>query len=143
MPVEVRLLKVGMTMTEGSVEEWYIADGDQVQKGEMLYRLETEKVNMDVDAEADGTVKHLVPAGTELGPGDVIGFVFRVGRDHSGRLTDSDSIARRRAGRRKEGSSASSSNSSAEAETRGWPAPSGLPRRTAAGRRTRCRPGGG
>ena len=76
MPVEVRLLKVGMTMTEGSVEEWYIADGDQVQKGEMLYRLETEKVNMDVDAEADGTVKHLVPAGTELGPGDVIGFVF-------------------------------------------------------------------
>ena len=76
MPVEVRLLKVGMTMTEGSVEEWYIADGDQVAKGEMLYRLETEKVNMDVDAEADGTVKHLASAGTELGPGDVIGFIF-------------------------------------------------------------------
>ena len=76
MPVEVRLLKVGMTMTEGSVEEWFIADGDPVEKGEMLYRLETEKVNMDVDAEADGTVKHLVSAGTELGPGDVIGFIF-------------------------------------------------------------------
>ena len=76
MPVEVRLLKVGMTMTEGSVEEWFIADGDQVEKGEMLYRLETEKVNMDVDAEAAGTVKHLVSAGTELGPGDVIGFIF-------------------------------------------------------------------
>ena len=76
MPVEVRLLKVGMTMTEGTVEEWFIADGDQVQKGEMLYRLETEKVNMDVDAEGDGTVKHLVSAGTELGPGDVIGFIF-------------------------------------------------------------------
>ena len=76
MPVEVRLLKVGMTMTEGTVEEWFIADGDQVKKGEMLYRLETEKVNMDVDAEADGTVKHLASAGTELGPGDVIGFIF-------------------------------------------------------------------
>ena len=76
MPVEVRLLKVGMTMTEGSVEEWLIADGDPVEKGEMLYRLETEKVNMDVDAEAAGTVKHLVSAGTELGPGDVIGFIF-------------------------------------------------------------------
>ena len=76
MPVEVRLLKVGMTMTEGNVEEWFIADGDPVQKGEMLYRLETEKVNMDVDAEADGTVKHLVSAGTELGPGEVIGFIF-------------------------------------------------------------------
>ncbi len=76
MPVEVRLLKVGMTMTEGNVEEWFIADGDPVEKGEMLYRLETEKVNMDVDAEAAGTVKHLVSAGTELGPGDVIGFIF-------------------------------------------------------------------
>ena len=76
MPVEVRLLKVGMTMTEGTVEEWFVADGDQVEKGEMLYRLETEKVNMDVDAEATGTVKHLVAAGTKLGPGDVIGFVF-------------------------------------------------------------------
>jgi pyruvate dehydrogenase E2 component (dihydrolipoamide acetyltransferase) len=76
MPVEVRLLKVGMTMTEGSVEEWFIADGDEVQKGEMLYRLETEKVNMDVDADASGTVKHRVAAGTELGPGEVIGFVF-------------------------------------------------------------------
>lgn len=76
MPVEVRLLKVGMTMTEGNVEEWFIADGDQVEKGEMLYRLETEKVNMDVDAEAAGTVKHLVSAGTELGPGEVIGFIF-------------------------------------------------------------------
>ena len=76
MPVEVRLLKVGMTMTQGSVEEWYIADGDEVQKGEMLYRLETEKVNMDVDAETTGIVKHRVAAGTELGPGEVIGFVF-------------------------------------------------------------------
>ena len=76
MPVEVRLLKVGMTMTEGSVEEWFIADGDEVQKGEMLYRLETEKVNMDVDADASGIVKHRVAAGTELGPGEVVGFIF-------------------------------------------------------------------
>ena len=76
MPVEVRLLKVGMTMTAGSVEEWFIADGDEVQKGEMLYRLETEKVNMDVDADASGIVKHRVAAGTELGPGEVVGFIF-------------------------------------------------------------------
>ena len=76
MPVEVRLLKVGMTMTEGSVEEWFIADGDEVRKGEMLYRLETEKVNMDVDADASGIVKHRVAAGTELGPGQVVGFIF-------------------------------------------------------------------
>jgi len=56
MPREIYLVKVGMTMTEGMVSEWFIADGAEVKKGEMLYALETEKVNLDVDAEADGTV---------------------------------------------------------------------------------------
>ena len=81
MPKEIYLLKVGMTMTEGLVSEWYIADGDQVKKGDMLYALETEKVNMDVDAEYDGTVKHLVPVGQAMEPGDVVGFIFEAGEE--------------------------------------------------------------
>ncbi len=79
MPKEIYLLKVGMTMTEGMVSEWYIADGQQVNKGEMLYALETEKVNMDVDAEFDGKVKHLVQVGEMMEPGDVVGFIFEDG----------------------------------------------------------------
>ncbi len=81
MPKEIYLLKVGMTMTEGMVSEWYIADGQQVNKGEMLYALETEKVNMDVDAEFDGKVKHLVQVGEMMKPGDVVGFIFEDGED--------------------------------------------------------------
>ena len=42
MATEVYLVKVGMNMTEGIVEEWYIADGGKVAEGEMLYRLESE-----------------------------------------------------------------------------------------------------
>ena len=76
MPSEIYLVKVGMTMEEGTVEEWYVADGDRVGAGEMLYRLETEKVNLDVDAETAGTVKHLVDAGTTCRPGDVVGFIY-------------------------------------------------------------------
>ena len=74
MATEIYLVKVGMSMTEGVVEEWYIADGDRVETGELLYRLETEKVNLDVDAEASGTVKHLVGEGITMAPGDVVGF---------------------------------------------------------------------
>ncbi len=81
MPREIYLLKVGMTMTEGMVSEWYIADGQQVNKGEMLYALETEKVNMDVDAEFDGKVKHLVQVGEMMEPGDVVGFIFEDGEE--------------------------------------------------------------
>lgn len=76
MPAEIYLVKVGMTMTEGAVEEWYVGDGESVDAGALLYRLETEKVNLDVDAETAGTVKHIAQPGVMLEPGDVIGFIF-------------------------------------------------------------------
>lgn len=76
MPTEIYLLKVGMNMTEGVVEEWYIEDGGSVATGELLYRLETEKVNMDIDAESTGVVKHLVGEGITLQPGDVVGYIY-------------------------------------------------------------------
>ena len=76
MPKEIYLVKVGMNMTEGVVEEWYIADGATVDKGELLYRLETEKVNLDVDAETSGIVKHVVAEGVTMKPGDVVGYIY-------------------------------------------------------------------
>lgn len=79
MPAEIYLVKVGMNMTEGIVEEWYIADGARVEKGQLLYRLETEKVNLDVDAETSGIVKHIVAEGVTKQPGDIVGYIFADG----------------------------------------------------------------
>lgn len=76
MPKEIYLVKVGMNMTEGVVEEWYIADGATVDQGELLYRLETEKVNLDVDAETSGIVKHVAGEGVTMKPGDVVGYIY-------------------------------------------------------------------
>jgi pyruvate dehydrogenase E2 component (dihydrolipoamide acetyltransferase) len=76
MPTEIYLVKVGMTMTEGMVEKWFIPDGAEVKTGELVYALETEKINLDVDAEADGTVKHLVEPGVMMAPGDVVGYIY-------------------------------------------------------------------
>lgn len=81
MPREIYLVKVGMSMTEGMVAEWYVPDGATVNKGELVYALETEKVNLDVDAEYDGTVKHLADVGVMLKPGDVVGYIFEAGED--------------------------------------------------------------
>jgi len=81
MPNEIYLTQVGMTMTEGVVAEWYVADGDEVKKGEMLFRLETEKVELEVDADDTGVVKHLFPAGTTREPGDVIGWIYAPGEE--------------------------------------------------------------
>jgi len=76
MANEIYLTRVGMTMTEGVVAEWYIADGEKVAKGELLYRLETEKVELEVDADDSGVVKHLVEAGVACEPGDVVGWIY-------------------------------------------------------------------
>jgi len=68
-----------MTMTEGMVSEWFIADGDEVKQGELLYALETEKINLDVDADASGVVRHSVETGVNLAPGDVVGYIYEPG----------------------------------------------------------------
>ena len=81
MATEIYLVKVGMSMTEGVVDEWYITDGARVEVGELLYRLETEKVNLDVDAEVAGTVKHVVAEGETKEPGDVVGYIFADGEE--------------------------------------------------------------
>ena len=81
MPKEIYLVKVGMSMTEGMVSEWFIPDGGEVKKGELVYALETEKVNLDVDAEYDGVVKHAVEVGVTLKPGDVVGHIYEAGEE--------------------------------------------------------------
>ena len=93
MPTEIYLLKVGMNMTEGVVEEWYIPDGGDVETGELLYRLETEKVNLDVDAESSGVVKHLVAEGITMQPGDVVGYIYAAGEVIPDELPTAESAA--------------------------------------------------
>ncbi len=96
MPAEIFLIKVGMNMTEGIVEEWYIADGAKVEQGQLLYRLETEKVNLDVDAESSGTVKHAVAEGVTMKPGDVVGYIYAEGEaipDNAGSSAPAAAVA--------------------------------------------------
>lgn len=79
MATEVRLVKAGMTMTEGAVAEWYVADGARVQAGQPLYRMETEKIELEVEAEASGVVHHLVAAAATLEPGGLIAYILAPG----------------------------------------------------------------
>jgi pyruvate dehydrogenase E2 component (dihydrolipoamide acetyltransferase) len=76
MPTDIYLIAAGMTMTEGTIAGWHVADGAQVTAGMPLYELETEKISMEVEAPATGTVRHLAAAGSTLEPGAVIGYVY-------------------------------------------------------------------
>jgi len=93
MPNEIYLTRVGMTMTEGVVSEWLVADGNTIAKGELLYRLETEKVELEVDADHDGIVKHLVEAGVRCEPGDVVGWIYASGEEIPDTLPRGEKLA--------------------------------------------------
>ena len=79
MATEILLVKAGMTMTEGAVAEWYVPDGATVEAGQLLYRMETEKIELEVEAEASGVVRHGVPPGAKTAPGALIGYILAPG----------------------------------------------------------------
>ena len=79
MATEILLVKAGMTMTEGVVAEWHVPDGGTVQAGQLLYKMETEKIALEVVAEAAGIVRHAVSAGTKTAPGALIGYILAPG----------------------------------------------------------------
>ncbi len=79
MAIEIRLPKLGLTMEEGTVDEWLLADGAVVTTGMPLLRLATDKIDVDVEAEAEGILHRAVPNGTTLEPGAVLGWLLAAG----------------------------------------------------------------
>ena len=77
MSVEVILPKWGLTMEEGTLAAWLIAEGDPVKAGQEIAEVETDKVNNMLEAPADGILsKILVAAGTDSIPvGTVLAII--------------------------------------------------------------------
>jgi pyruvate/2-oxoglutarate dehydrogenase complex dihydrolipoamide acyltransferase (E2) component len=43
-------------MSEGTLIEWLVQDGEQVTEGQVLYRIETDKVENEIEAPASGVI---------------------------------------------------------------------------------------
>lgn len=54
MTIPVLMPKIGLTMTEGTIVEWKKNEGEWVQKGEVLFVFETEKVTIEFEAQQSG-----------------------------------------------------------------------------------------
>src|SRR5258708_21260692 len=77
---EIIMPKMGDAMTEGKVVRWYKKSGDAVKKGEPLLEIETDKVNLDLEAEQDGTLGDVVAeAGKMVEVGRVLATILRAG----------------------------------------------------------------
>jgi len=72
----VEMPKMGDTMEEGKILRWIKKEGDQVKKGESLAEVETEKVNIEIEAFANGILrKILVPEGQSAPVGAGIALI--------------------------------------------------------------------
>jgi dihydrolipoamide dehydrogenase len=60
MATEVLMPKMGLTMTEGTIEEWKKKEGDAVKSGDVLYSVATDKLTNDVECDTDGTLLKIV-----------------------------------------------------------------------------------
>ncbi|MDR7555924.1 MAG: dihydrolipoamide acetyltransferase family protein [Armatimonadota bacterium] len=77
---EVIMPKMGDAMTEGKVLRWLKQPGDPVRKGEPIAEIETDKVNVELEAEWDGVLSRvLVAPGSAVPVGAPIAILTRPG----------------------------------------------------------------
>lgn len=77
MRVPVLMPKLGYDMTEGRIESWLVPVGGEVRRGEPLAEIETDKIVIEMESLATGTLVEIVrQAGEdEIPVGEVIGYL--------------------------------------------------------------------
>jgi pyruvate dehydrogenase E2 component (dihydrolipoamide acetyltransferase) len=81
---KVVLAKLSPTMEEGTIVKWNKKEGDPVKQGDVLAEIETDKANMEMEAQGTGVLrKILVPAGGKAPVGSLIGVIADPNEDIS------------------------------------------------------------
>ena len=81
MAEQVTLPRLGQGMESGTIVRWLKSEGDQVQKGEPLYELDTDKVTQDVEADVGGVLLKILVNEGEVPVGTPVAFLGEAGED--------------------------------------------------------------
>ncbi len=79
MATEFLMPKLGLTMEEGTIAEWLVADGDDVESGTAVLRIETDKTETDVEAASSGRLHVEGQVGDTFACGERIGWFLADG----------------------------------------------------------------
>ena len=60
MATIVKMPKLGTTMTEGTIVKWLKKEGEPVEKGEIYVEIQTDKVNIEDEAERSGILRKII-----------------------------------------------------------------------------------
>ena len=72
MSVEIVMPRAGLTMVEGTISEWKVAEGAQVNKGDVLMEYENEKNVIECEALESGIIHLVAKEGDTIPVGGVI-----------------------------------------------------------------------
>ncbi|MDA9836000.1 dihydrolipoamide acyltransferase, partial [Flavobacteriales bacterium] len=87
----VRMPKLSDTMTEGVVAAWHKKVGDEVESGELLAEIETDKATMDFESFQDGVLLHIgVETGATAPVDSILCVLGKTGEDIKRILADAE-----------------------------------------------------
>ena len=75
MSTSLRIPQAGAAMDEGTIIEWLVEDGAPVSAGQVVYRLDTDKTELDVEAPVAGVLHIVGAAGTAYPVGAEVGTI--------------------------------------------------------------------
>lgn len=75
MATNIVIPTVGDSVTSGVIGRWNKKVGDYAQRDDILLELETDKVTMEIRADAAGTVRHLAKEGDTVNVGQIVGTI--------------------------------------------------------------------
>src|SRR4051812_28570180 len=79
MATEIKLPRLGQGMESGTIVKWLKSEGQQVEKGEPLYELDTDKVTQEVEADASGVLLKIAVTQGEVPVGRTIAVIGEQG----------------------------------------------------------------
>lgn len=78
--MDIELPKLADALVQGTVSRWLKKPGDEVHRGEPLVEIETDKVNSELEAPADGVLSEiLVREGEPVTSGVLLGRITEAG----------------------------------------------------------------
>jgi pyruvate dehydrogenase E2 component (dihydrolipoyllysine-residue acetyltransferase) len=91
MATEIKLPRLGQGMESGTIVKWLKSEGDNVEKGEPLYELDTDKVTQEVEADASGVLLKIAVAEGEVEVGKTIAVIGEQGEEVAAEPARADS----------------------------------------------------
>ncbi|MCA1847914.1 MAG: 2-oxo acid dehydrogenase subunit E2 [Actinobacteria bacterium] len=79
---EVIMPKMGDAMEEGTLVKWLVSEGDEVEEGDPIAEIETDKAEMEIEAENSGTLHEFIAEeGQDVPVGEAIAVILGEGEE--------------------------------------------------------------